>query len=176
MAILSKLALHKKHSLHLICKTTIMKKSQFLLFACTFIASTLFAQNKPSDLLKADSSVIKLGYVKLGAPVSARFTFRNISAAAITPDRIQVSTDCTVADYSKGSLQPGQSGYAVITFTPSATGHAEKIQNIPVMGTKGAVPVTIIADVLSVADYNKQFPPKANGTQNKAHKEHKIVN
>jgi hypothetical protein len=157
-------------------KNSMLKRTSILSFVILFITSFVFAQKKPGDLVKLDSSNINLQFLKQNNSQTARFTFTNISGTAINIENVLVTPDCSLTEFSKGAINPGKAGYVVITFNAPTIGHFEKTQNILIAGTKGTVPVTITGDVLSVADYNKQFPTENTGIKTKAtpaKKEHK---
>ncbi|MCX6234647.1 MAG: DUF1573 domain-containing protein [Bacteroidetes bacterium] len=92
-----------------------------------------FAQNT-SDLQGATnaSKIIwkfveyDFGEIKQGSPVLATFEFKNSSNEPVLISNVRSSCGCTVADYSKKPILPGESSTISITYNAQKGGAFNK--------------------------------------------------
>lgn len=89
----------------------------FLWFLCALTVQHLHAQ--PGSL-KFDTRIKDLGRLpgKGKCVFSHKFKFYNSGDNAFTVDRVEPTCGCTVADYTKDKVAPGDSGYIMATFDP----------------------------------------------------------
>lgn len=62
------------------------------------------------------------GTVEKGTPVSYTFEFTNTSNTDLRIESVKPSCGCTVADYSKESIAPGETGYVTATYNAAKPG------------------------------------------------------
>ncbi len=76
------------------------------------------------------SEQIDLGDIPQGTPKSIVFEFRNTGEKAILITNVKPSCGCTLADYTKTPIQPGET--AIITATYDATAKGPFTKNVTV--------------------------------------------
>lgn len=64
--------------------------------------------------------------------ISYSFHFRNAGDADLVISRCEATCGCTVADYPKGHIKPGEEGYVTITFS-SAGKSGQQVQEVTVL-------------------------------------------
>lgn len=90
-------------------------KKIFLSFCIVLLGITLFAQPK----IQFESTTYDFGSIKEeGGKVTGRFNFTNVGDSALTLVRVKPGCGCTAANYSKGSIEPGQKGFIEATYNP----------------------------------------------------------
>lgn len=90
-----------------------MKK--IILTTCLFVCgiATTFAQAE----IKFDKTVINFGKFSEASPkVSGVFTFTNTGDAPLIINQAVASCGCTVPEYTKKPIQPGQKGEIKVTY------------------------------------------------------------
>lgn len=132
-----------------------MKKIFLSAAATLFMSAALFAQAKFSDVAKVEQEVIDQGKLKQGNPVPAKFIIINTSKAPIIIEQAQPVCGCTISDYTKTPITPGQTGYVTATFNAANVGHFSKTVNIKLANVDEPKGITLQGDVLSAEDYDK---------------------
>ncbi|RJE71941.1 MULTISPECIES: DUF1573 domain-containing protein [Reichenbachiella] len=66
------------------------------------------------------------GQIKQGTPVSASFEFLNEGDEPLMILSAKASCGCTVADYTKGEIQPGKKGTVRTTYNAAKVGSFQK--------------------------------------------------
>ena len=101
----------------------------FLLQACRNQKVNTYENNmgvKPVHLAEIDTvnytriefkdSVQDFGTVKSGDPVVLKYQFRNAGKTVLFISSVQASCGCTVADFPKNAILPGEEGFVTATF------------------------------------------------------------
>ncbi len=73
-----------------------------------------------------ESTSENLGKVTQNEPVTVIFNFTNSGDAPITIENVKPSCGCTAADYTKGAIAPGKTGYVKATYNAKAAGFFNK--------------------------------------------------
>jgi hypothetical protein len=68
----------------------------------------------------------KFGEVKKDVPVRHRFTFTNTGTADLILETVKPACSCTVTEYTKEAVKPGESGYIDAEFGAKALGKFSK--------------------------------------------------
>jgi hypothetical protein len=96
--------------------------------------STLFAQEmKIGDPSLNDGKVewkpmqIKTGPIPYGIPKEASFEVKNVSSDSLVILQVKSGCHCTVVDWSKEPIPPGQSGSIKITYDAQKEGDFYKV-------------------------------------------------
>lgn len=138
-----------------------MKKTVLTLFS--FLVACTFTLAQSSDLefetANAGSSpkfewtdkVYDFGKIEQNKPVTAEFTFKNTGSAPLIISKVQPSCGCTVADYTKEPVAPGQSGYVKATYNAKGKGAFHKSVTITANVEGGAERLTIKGEVTTPA-------------------------
>ena len=71
------------------------------------------------EVLRFDQKELRLGTLSEDdAPLTCRFSFRNVSRKAVTITRVATSCGCTVATFGKAPVNPGGQGEVTLVFHP----------------------------------------------------------
>lgn len=103
-------------------KTKKMKK--FFTICAVVIASLAFngltvsAQDKAE--FKFEQETHDFGKIAQGTPVTYTFKFTNTGTAPLIISNVQSTCGCTVPDYSKVPVKPGEEGLIKVTFNAAA--------------------------------------------------------
>ena len=83
---------------------------------------------EPAHLAQADKvnytviefpdSVKNFGTIKSNTPVVLKYKFRNAGETVLFITNVNASCGCTVADYPKKAILPGEEGFITATFNP----------------------------------------------------------
>lgn len=96
-----------------------MKK--LLLFIVLFAGmSTAFAQGTPRFQFKTE--VIDYGEIQKGSDGVRTFEFKNIGNAPLIIENVYSSCGCTIPDWTKTPVEPGESGEIQVKYDTSRPG------------------------------------------------------
>lgn len=84
---------------------------------------------------------IDLGQIELNKATTAEFVFQNTGSTALVIVSAQGSCGCTVADYSRGEILPGEFGEVTATYNAAKLGAFNK--TITVNANTGNGPITL---------------------------------
>lgn len=73
-----------------------------------------------------ESNNVDLGMVKQNEKVTVEFKFSNVGNAPLIISSVKPSCGCTIANYSKESVQPGESSKITAVYNASSVGHFSK--------------------------------------------------
>ena len=99
-----------------------MKYQILTLFLLGMLALNVQAQPKASF----DKQIYECGVVLWKHPVTATFKVKNDGDKPLVISNVTTSCGCTVADWTKTPIAPGQSGVITSTFDSKALGHFQK--------------------------------------------------
>ena len=66
------------------------------------------------------------GEIEYNKPVKAEFTFKNPTLEPLVVSTVKASCGCTVADYPRTPVKPGESAKVTITYNARSVGHFKK--------------------------------------------------
>jgi hypothetical protein len=141
-----------------------MKK---LLLSLTALALTtgLFAQEATTnaapkksadDVAKFKSETLELGKITQNNPTAGIFEVTNISKEPLLIEQANPTCGCTISDYTKEPIAPGQSGTIKATYNAKNIGMFEKHLTVKFAGVEGMKSITIKGEV--IADPNAAAP------------------
>jgi hypothetical protein len=120
-----------------------MKKSIVILFA-SFVA--FVAMSKTAAIFSWNETTYDFGSVIQGTPVNHEFEFTNNGSEPLIISSVRVSCGCTVANYTKDPIAPGEKGYVKATYNADKAGAFTKTVSVqanasenPVLTLKGTV-------------------------------------
>ncbi len=95
-----------------------------------------------------DSDMHDFGRLSAGESVSYSFHFRNTGKADLVISSTSATCGCTVADYPKNRIAPGEEGYVTVTFK-SAGKAGQQFQEVTVVSNAqpATKKLTILAQV-----------------------------
>jgi hypothetical protein len=142
-----------------------MKKLLFSVAVLTF-ASTVFAQTTPvpvapavpkatiESVAKFTSETIDFGKIRQGTPTKGTFILTNISTAPIIIEQANPTCGCTISDYTKAPIAPGQTGVINATYNAANAGHFEKHLTVKLAGIDEIKSIVFTGEVLPAAEYD----------------------
>ncbi len=94
-----------------------MKKFVTICFALVaFIGTSALAQQNSKAEFKFDKETHDFGKIAQGTPVTHVFTFENTGSEPIIISEVKPSCGCSVAEYTKTPVKPGEKGTISVTF------------------------------------------------------------
>lgn len=123
-------------------------KSVFASFLALFLVTAAIGQTKkPADVAKFSSETVDLGKPKVGNPVTATFTFTNISKEDLVLETVTPGCGCTKSDYTKEPIKPGKTGTITATYNAAAVGTFTKKVYVKFLGIDQQQELTIMGNV-----------------------------
>lgn len=125
-------------------------KHILIVFIALLSANIISAQvqtKKPADVAKFNSESVDLGKAKVGNPVTATFTFTNISKEDVVIEMVTPGCGCTKSDYTKEPIKPGKTGTITATYNAAAVGTFSKKVYVKFMGVDQQQELTIVGNV-----------------------------
>jgi hypothetical protein len=136
-----------------------MKKITLSLFALTLVVSA-FAQQlamntKPVASFTTDAAIFNwtvtsfdFGKIQKDRPVTQEFSFINGGNVPLVITSVQASCGCTVAEYSKNSIAPGEKGFVKATYNAAKVGSFHKTVSVNANTEEGIVQLIIKGEVV----------------------------
>lgn len=111
-------------------------------------SATGYNESEKVAIIKFDTEKYDFGVLTAGESISYSFHFTNEGNADLVINGCEASCGCTVADYPRQRIAPGESGYVTITFK-SAGKSGMQYQEVKVSSNAqpGKVVLKIIAQV-----------------------------
>lgn len=131
-----------------------MKKlSLILMFAFMAIAQSAFSQAE----IKFDKTKIDFGTFAENQVQTAVFEFTNTGDKPLVVHQAFSSCGCTVADFTKDTIQPGAKGKVVVTYNATGTflGRFEKKVVVRTNARNSVVPIYIKGESKAAASAGK---------------------
>ena len=140
-----------------------MKKLLFSLTALVLSAG-VFAQAKADDIAKFKTETIDLGKIPQSIPAVSTFIVTNIGSKDLIIESASPTCGCTMGDYTKSPIKPGQTGTITATFNAAGLGPIDKHMIVKFAGAEDSKSIGFKGEVLSTEDYAKlksSTPPMA---------------
>jgi hypothetical protein len=131
-----------------------MKKLIFSL-AAAVISAGAFAQVKADDIAKFKTETIDQGKLQIDMPVTATFVVENTGKTDLLIESANPTCGCTIGDYTKTPIKPGQTGEIKATYNAKGLGAYDKHLTVKFAGADDMKSITIKGEVLSMEDYAK---------------------
>lgn len=91
-----------------------------------------FDDKQPMPVISFDNDMHDFGRLSAGESISYSFHFRNTGNADLVITGCSATCGCTIADYPKGRIAPGNDGYITVTFK-SAGKSGQQFQEVTVV-------------------------------------------
>lgn len=88
----------------------------------------MIAQDAPE--FKFEQETYDFGKIPQGTPVSHEFTFTNTGSEPLIINKVESTCGCTVPEYTKTPVKPGETGKIKITFDAAAASPFSKMVTI----------------------------------------------
>jgi hypothetical protein len=139
-------------------------KKLFFSLAVAVISTGAFAQAKADDIAKIQSETIDQGKIEVDHPVTATFVVKNTSNKDLIIESANPTCGCTIGNYTKTPIKPGETGTIEGTYNAKGLGVYEKHMTVKFAGADDMKSITIKGEVLSAEDYAKIKGNAAPGT------------
>lgn len=127
-----------------------MKRLFIALLAFTSVTSVI-AQKKVADVAKFSTDNFDFGKIKQGVPATATFTVTNTSTEPLIIEQASPTCGCTISDYTKSPIAPGQSGIIKATYNAQALGAIHKNLTVKFAGVDEIKTISLGGEVLADA-------------------------
>lgn len=129
-----------------------MKK---VLIALVALVSTtgIYAQKKVADVAKLDTETYDFGKIKQNNPTTATFTVTNVSKEPLIIEQATPTCGCTIGDYTKAPILPGQTGTIKATYNAAALGAIHKSITVKFAGVDEIKSLNLAGEVLEPTAY-----------------------
>ncbi len=134
-----------------------MKKITVSLFMLTLVVSAfaqLFTPNN-QPLAAADAAIFNwaattfdFGKIQKDVPVTNEFEFTNTGNVPLVVTSVQASCGCTVTEFSKEPIAPGEKGFVKGTYNAAKVGAFTKTITVNANTEEGVVVLTIKGEVV----------------------------
>lgn len=130
-----------------------MKKLLFSLMALT-LTTSIFAQKKVEDVAKFSTDTYDFGKVKQNTPPTATFTVTNVSKEPLIIEAANPTCGCTISDYTKSPIAPGQTGIIHATYNAANLGGIHKTLTVKFAGVDEIKQINLAGEVLEPAAFD----------------------
>lgn len=132
-----------------------MMKKLFFAFTAMVLSAGVFAQAKADDIAKIKQETIDLGKIPQGIPAVSTFIVTNISKTDLIIESANPTCGCTVGDYTKSPIKPGQTGTITATFNAAGLGPIDKHMNVKFAGADDTKSIGFKGEVLTTDEFAK---------------------
>ena len=130
-------------------------KKLFFAFTAMVLSAGVFAQAKADDIAKIKLETIDLGKIPQGIPAVSTFIVTNIGKTDLIIESANPTCGCTVGDYTKSPIKPGQTGTITATYNAAAVGPIDKHMNVKFAGADDTKSIGFKGEVLTTEEYAK---------------------
>ena len=133
-----------------ITKSKHLFQSALFLFIMTLSISAL-AQDKATDKageLTFESENIDYGKIAVNSEGGRTFSFTNTGNAPIVISKVKTSCGCTVADYPKTPIMPGETGEIAVNYDTKRLGNFTKTLTVFSNASKPQLNLRISGEIL----------------------------
>lgn len=130
-------------------------KKLFFAFTAMVLSAGVFAQAKADDIAKIKQEILDLGKIPQGIPAVSTFIVTNIGKNDLIIESANPTCGCTVSDYTKTPIKPGQTGTITATFNAAGLGPIDKHMNVKFAGADDTKSIGFKGEVLTTDEYAK---------------------
>lgn len=130
-------------------------KKLFFAFSALVLSAGAFAQVKSDDIAKIKEETLNLGKIPQGIPAVSTFIVTNIGKTDLIIESANPTCGCTVGDYTKSPIKPGQTGTITATFNAANVGPIDKHMNVKFAGAEDTKSIGFKGEVLTAEEYAK---------------------
>ena len=130
-------------------------KKLFFAFTAMVLSAGVFAQAKADDIAKIKQETIDLGKIPQGIPAVSTFIVTNIGKSDLIIESANPTCGCTVSDYTKTPIKPGETGKITATFNAAGLGPIDKHMNVKFAGADDSKSIGFKGEVLTTEEYAK---------------------
>jgi hypothetical protein len=115
----------------------------------TTTTATDAQKKKVSDVAKFDKETYDFGKIPQNKPATATFTITNISKDPIVIEQANPTCGCTISDYTKTPIAPGQTGQIHATYNAAAVGAIHKTLTVKIAGIDEIKSISLAGEVVA---------------------------
>jgi hypothetical protein len=123
-----------------------MKRIMLAFLALASVTVTM-AQKKVADVAKFSVETYDFGKIKQNVPAVATFTVTNISKEPLIIEQANPTCGCTISDYTKTPIAPGQTGTIKATYNAAAVGAIHKSLTVKFAGVDEIKSINLAGEV-----------------------------
>ena len=142
-----------------------MKKIFALILTILVGSSVLFAQSQTVEPVNKkvtwNETAHDFGTINKGDPAKVTFTMKNGGETPVIITQAKSSCGCTVAEYTKEPVKPGETGIVSATYNSARVGKFTKTVTVSVEGTDKPQVLTIKGEVLDPNATPKEETPES---------------
>ena len=135
-----------------------MKNKSLLSFIAVFLVgiALCYAQPEKKDLSEKPvpewkTKTHNFGEIEYNKPVKAEFEFKNPTLEPLLVSSVKASCGCTVADYPKNPVKPGESANITVTYNARNIGNFKKSVRVN-FNKSGTATTLFIEGIVKKAD------------------------
>jgi hypothetical protein len=134
-----------------------MKTLKFYIILSAVLLFSLLGRAQNGSGVSNDAKSAKITWISMehdfgeitqGIPVTATFEFKNVFNEPIVISNVRTSCGCTVAEYSKKPILPGESSTISVTYNAQKAGVFNKIVSVT-MDEKDEYKLTVKGSVIN---------------------------
>ncbi len=99
-----------------------------------------------------ESNVFTFGKIPLGIPVSISFELKNTGNAPLLFTKVEPSCNCTLLEYTKTEILPGQLGFVKATYDAKILGKFDKRIFVSSNAFEGAMDLILTGEVIYIKE------------------------
>ncbi|MEO9968182.1 MAG: DUF1573 domain-containing protein [Reichenbachiella sp.] len=107
------------------------------------------SDNPVSAVMSWSTTEVDFGKIELNKPVIAEFKFQNTGTTPLLVVSAQGSCGCTVADFTKGEIEPGAYGEVTATYNAAKVGVFNKTVTVNANTSTGPITLKIQGEVVA---------------------------
>lgn len=108
----------------------------------------LIEKSPVAAVMSWSTTEIDFGRIEFDKPVTADFKFQNTGSTPLLIVSAQGSCGCTVAEYSKGEILPGEFGEVTATYNAAKVGAFNKTVTVNANTDNGPITLRIKGEVV----------------------------
>ncbi|MEP2024787.1 MAG: DUF1573 domain-containing protein [Reichenbachiella sp.] len=123
----------------------------FFTLAAALVSFNFNTLDEPTAgaVMSWDLTEYNFGQIELNKPVTADFKFQNSGATPLVIVSAKGSCGCTVAEYTKGEILPGEYGEVTATYNAAKVGTFNKSVVVNANTTNGPITLRIKGEVVN---------------------------
>ncbi|MEO9805131.1 MAG: DUF1573 domain-containing protein [Reichenbachiella sp.] len=110
---------------------------------------SMIEKNPVAAVMSWSTTEVDFGKIALSKPVTADFKFQNTGNTPLVIVSAQGSCGCTVAEYTKGEILPGEYGEVTATYNAAKVGAFNKTVTVNANTDNGPITLRIKGEVVN---------------------------
>lgn len=134
-------------------------KQIMIAFLALAMGTSVFAQKKVADVAKFNTETYDFGKIKQNVPATATFTVTNVGTTPLIIQQASPTCGCTISDYTKSPIAPGQTGTIKATYNAAALGAIHKNLTVKFAGVDEIKTISLAGEVIDNGASALAAPP-----------------